>query len=259
MSEKKPVSFFINRVLPVLAILSILILWHIASLTNPVSVPSISRVWERLLLTFTKPIRGLILPLHVLASLRRVSIALVFACSTGIMFGALIGWNRTARALIGSVFTLIRPIPPLAWVPLITIMLGIGEIPKVLIVFIGSFIPVTLNTQAGMERVEKLYIDVAKVCGGNSRQVLWQIAMPSILPNILAGVRTSISSAWMVVVAAEMLGANSGVGFLVSRGMDSADTPLVMVAMITIGMIGALLSFLVEKLERVVCPWMTEK
>jgi len=258
MDKKKLRSLFVNRILPVLAILFIFAAWHIASMINPISVPPIKSVWERFLLTFTKPIRGLILPLHILSSLRRVGIALLFSWSGGIAFGALIGWNRTARALVGSVFTLIRPIPPLAWIPLITIMLGIGEIPKVLIVFIGSFVPVALNTQAGMESVDRLYLDVARICGGNPRQVLWQVAMPSILPNILAGVRTSISSAWMVVVAAEMLGANSGVGFLVSRGMDSADTPLVMVAMITIGIIGALLSYLVAKLERLVCPWMTE-
>lgn len=246
----------------VVTILSLLFLagiWLFVSANYPAMIPSPAETWERFLLTFSKPIKKLNLLQHVLASLRRVGTALAIAWVTGVAFGVVTGWNKTCNALFGSVFTMLRPIPPLAWIPLITICFGISEMPKVLIVFIGAFIPVVVNTQAGMQNVERLYLDVAKSFNANERQLLWEVAMPSITPAIFAGMRTSTSSAWMVVVAAEMLGASSGVGFLISRGMDSADTPLVLVAMIAIGIVGAMLAVLFEVIERMACPWMKKR
>lgn len=234
-------------------------LWIFVAVNYPDMIPSPKETWSRFLLTFSKPIKKMNLLQHVAASLRRVGIALLLSWAAGVSFGVVIGWNRTADALFGSVFTMLRPIPPLAWIPLITICFGISEMPKILIVFIGGFIPVVVNTQAGMQNMEGLYLEVARSFCANRRQLLWEVAMPSIMPAILAGMRTSTSSAWMVVVAAEMLGASSGVGFLISRGMDSADTPLVLVAMIAIGIVGALLAIVFDLVERKACPWMEKR
>ena len=252
----------INRkriIVTALSISFLLGIWIFVAANYPEMIPSPQKTWDRFMLTFSKPVKKLNLLQHVAASLRRVGIALLISWVTGVAFGVVIGWNRTANALFGSVFTMLRPIPPLAWIPLITICFGIGEMPKILIVFIGAFIPVVVNTQAGMSNVEGLYLDVAKSFSADNRQLLWEVAMPSIMPAILAGMRTSTSSAWMVVVAAEMLGASSGVGFLISRGMDSADTPLVLVAMIAIGIVGALLAIVFELVERMACPWMEKR
>lgn len=132
---------------------------------------------------------------------------------------------------------------------------GIGEFPKVLIVFIGSFIPVVINTEAGIRMVEKEYIDVGRVFGASRSQLLAEFVVPTALPSIFAGVRTSVSCAWTVVLAAEMLGADHGVGALVTRGWNAGDMALVFVSIICIGIIGALLAFVLNKLEKVVCPW----
>ena len=196
---------------------------------------------------------------HILVSLRRVLIALLFSWVIGISFGVLIGWNKKMNAFFGSIFEVLRPIPPLAWIPLITICFGVSELSKVLIVFIGAVMAVVINTRAGLQTVDPLYLDVGVAFNANKRQMLMEIAIPAAMPVIFAGVRTSTSVAWTVVLAAEMIGSSSGVGFLVVRGMNGDDLALVLVAMITIGVIGALLAVVTSFIERLVCPWMVKK
>ena len=134
-----------------------------------------------------------------------------------------------------------------------------SELSKVLIVFIGAVMAVVINTRAGMQTVDPLYLDVGIAFNASKRQILTEIAIPAAMPVIFAGIRTSTSVAWTVVLAAEMIGSSSGVGFLVVRGMNGDDLPLVLVAMITIGVIGALLAVVTSLIERLVCPWMVKK
>lgn len=241
--------------LPILSLLLLILAYAFVQQKMPMLLPGAQGLWERFLKTFTNPIKDVNLLGHIWASLRRVLIALAFAWVLGISFGVLIGWNRNCKALFGSIFELFRPIPPIAWIPIIIMWFGIGEFPKILIVFIGSFIPVVINTEAGIRMVEKEYIDVGLVFGAKRSQLLREIVVLTALPSIFAGIRTSVSSAWTVVLAAEMLGADHGVGALVTRGWNAGDMALVFVSIICIGIIGAILAFALNKLERVVCPW----
>lgn len=247
------------KALPVAAILLLIVLW-VAVSANPVSkFPSPSAVWQRYLKLLDRPIKNLGLFGHIWASLQRVFIALGAAWVIGISFGILIGWNRRANALLGPIFTAFRAVPPLAWVPLVTMWFGIGEFPKVLIVFAGALMPVVVNTQAGIANVQKEYMDIGTIFHANGRQMLLEIAVPSALDAIFAGIRNSTSAGWMVVLAAEMLGGKSGVGFLIVRGMDSGDYPLCLLSMICIGVVGYLLAIIIQFLERIICPWTTKK
>ncbi len=259
--EFKTLSFkdIIYGVLPVVSIAFLLLAWYGVSSVRPDMFPTMQATWERLVLLIQKPVMRVSYWGHILYSLRRVILALVAAIVLGVGFGTVIGWNKKLDCFFGSTFNIIRPIPPIAWVPLITITFGIGEFPKVLIVFISAFMPVVVNTRAGLASVEDLYLNVGMLFDANRRQMLWEVAMPSAIPAIIAGIKTATSAGWMAVLAAEMLGAKSGVGFLVSRGMDANDMPLVLVAMITIGVVGALLSVLTSYIERVLCPWMRIK
>lgn len=173
--------------LPVLAILMIAVGWVLFSGSHPELMPAPADVWARFVKTFTKPIAKTSLAGHAWASLRRVLMALLIAWAFGISFGILIGWNKKCKAFFGSIFEVIRPIPPIAWIPIVIMWFGIGEFPKVL--------------------------------------------------------------------AAEMLGAQKGLGALVTRGWQGSDMALVLVSVITIAIIGALLSLGLQKLEKVVCPW----
>lgn len=241
------------RVLPVVSISLLIFLWMTVARSS--DFPSPMDTWDRLMLMNREPIRNMSIFGHIGASLARISAALLFDWTFGIAFGILIGWNKTAKSLLTPLFNAFRAIPPLAWIPLITIWFGTGELPKILIVIFGSLASIVVNTQAGMLNVDQQYLDVGTVFNANERQKLLQIAIPSALDAIFAGIRTSTSAAWMVVLAAEMLGARSGVGFLIVRGMDSMDMPLVLMSMIAIGIVGAMLAILTQIIERLMCPW----
>lgn len=242
------------KILPVISVLLLIGLWLIASGSDS-GFPSPAQVWERTVRLFTNPVKKMTLVGHVLVSLRRIGLALLFDWTFGIAFGVLLGWNAKARAFFGPLFNAFRAVPPLAWIPLITLWFGIGEMPKILIVIFGSLACIVVNVQAGVSAVDKMYLDVGTIFNATPSQRLFKIGIPSSLDAIFAGVRTSTSAAWMVVLAAEMLGANSGVGFLITRGMDSIDMPLVLTGMIAIGIVGAGLAIITQFAERLICPW----
>ena len=214
------------KILPIISILLLIALWLAAS-RGSANFPSPQDVLNRTIRLFTHPVKKKNLILHVLASLRRIGLALLFDWTFGIIFGIILGWFPKARAFFSPIFDAFRAVPPLAWIPLITLC-----------------------------AVDKMYLDVGTVFNATPAQRLLKIAIPSSLDAIFAGVRTSTSAAWMVVLAAEMLGAgDAGVGFLISRGMDSMDMPLVLTGMIAIGIVGALLAILTQIAERLICPW----
>lgn len=246
-------------VLPYLSLLLLLGCWIYVSTFYPQLFPMPGKTYDRLIRMFQRPISKLTLFGHIWASLARVLTALVLAWIIGISFGVLIGWNKKAKALLGSIFEMVRPIPPLAWIPLITMWFGIGEFPKVVLVFLGCFAAVVINAYTGIRLVDPLYIDVGRMFNASNRQILREIAIPAALPAIFAGIRTSTSAGWMTVLAAEMMGARSGMGFLIIRGMESDDMPLILVSMITIGLIGALLAVVVTYAERKICPWRSKQ
>ncbi len=249
----------VYAVLPVISLALLVLLWFWAAKNGNGSFPSPGQVLDRFILLEQKPIKKLEFFGHIWASLRRVFIALAVSWAIGISLGIVLGWNKKANAVIGPIFTAFRSVPPLAWVPLVTMWFGIDEFPKILIVFIGALMPVVVNTQAGIANVQRMYLDVGTIFNVNKRQMLFEIAVPSALDAIFAGVRTSTSAGWMVVLAAEMLGGKSGIGFLITRGMDSGDYALCLLSMIGIGLVGALLAILTQLLERMVCPWTAKR
>lgn len=255
--EKKNIkrARIIHNVLPAAAILLVVVGWIWFSHENPDLMPSPIGVWQRFIRTFEKPIAKTSLLGHAWASLRRVLSALLVAWSFGIAFGILIGWSKKSKAFFGSIFEIIRPIPPIAWIPIVIMWFGIGEFPKVLLVFIGTFVPLVINTAAGISMVAPINLQVGKVFGGNDRQILKEIIIPTALPSIFAGIKTSVSSGWTTVLAAEMLGAQKGLGALVTRGWQGSDMALVLVAVIMIALIGSLLAVVLDRLEKAVTPW----
>lgn len=257
IKDRKRITFMtvFNIVAPFLSLLVLVIIWMSASNVNSELVTPPIAVWDRLIMIFEKPIGGLNLFGHIWASLRRVLIALIFSCTLGIIFGIMIGWNKTAKAIFGTLFEIYRPIPPIAWLPIVVMWFGIGEFPKILIVFIGTFTPVVINTYTGIKMVDKLHIDVGRIFNATDKQILTQIALPAALPAIFAGVRNATSGGWMVVLAAEMIGAKAGLGFLITRGMEFYDVALIMLGMLTIGVVGALLAIITNYIEGWVCPW----
>lgn len=248
-----------DKGIKVFSLVCILGLWTMVSAGNPKLFPSIPETIERFFRLLEKPIMKISLAGHIGVSLQRVLTALVFAAVLGILFGLVTGWMPRVKAALNPLFVILRPIPPIAWIPLIILWFGIGEFPKILLVFIGTFFPIAQNTMAGVEMVDDMYLNVGKIYRAGTWDMLKHVVFPASMPAILAGIKIAISSGWMVVVAAEMLASKSGLGFLIIRAQESFDIPLVLVGMLLIGLIGALLSMIFDFIERVVCPWLTTK
>lgn len=251
-----PIKKWLYRIAPAFGIALLLAVWITASGRNVRIFPTpwivLRRMWELLF----QPVSGATLLGHLGISMLRVFIALGFAIVIGVPFGVLIGWSPRFRATLGAIFECIRPIPVLAWIPLIVMWFGIGEKAKIIMIFIGSFMPIVVNSYTGIKMVSPLYIDVGKMFNASSqKQLLTKIVLPAALPTIFAGIRNATSVAWMVVLAAEMLAAKSGLGFLICRGMEVFDISLVMAGMVSVGLAGVFLAFITNFVERKVCPW----
>ena len=246
-------------ILPVISIGILIAGWVLLAQGENSMVPTPYATFMRFMDICMNPISKAILPVHLWVSLRRVLIAFAFAIVLGIGLGVGLGWSTPFHAFVDPVFEILRPIPPIAWIPLVILWCGIGEQPKVVIVFIGSFVPIVLNTYSGIKEIGPLLINAGLVLGANRKQLLTEITLPATTPAILAGIRTALSSGWMCVVAAEMIVAKQGVGFLIVRGQESGDTALIVVCMLVIGVVSLLLSTILSKLEGVLCPWQFSK
>ncbi len=248
-----------NALLSLLSIFCLIAIWIALSGSRPDFFPTPRMTWDRFVELVEYPISKISIPGHIWASLKRVLTAFSAATVIGISFGIVMGWNKRIRAAVEPIFEALRPIPPIAWIPLVILWFGIGEFPKVLLVFIGSIIPIVLNTMTGVGLVDPMYLNVSRIFRANTVQTMLHVVLPASIPAIFAGMKAALSSGWMVVVAAEMIASKSGVGFLITRGSDSYDVALILCGMILIGVVGALLGVLLTYIERWLCPWTTKK
>lgn len=261
MADKKKgfvrIKTIMFAIMPFLTLCIIITAWYLASLrAESMILPSPVQVIERMQELFTVPVANTSLFGHIAISLQRAFKGLIISIVVGIPLGIMIGWNKTVASTLGMFFELLRPIPPLAWIPLLVTWFGISETSKVAMVILGSIVPVVVNSYTAVKLVPELYVEVGKMFHATTNsKILLHIVLPASLPTIFAGVRNSTSVAFICVLAAEMLAADSGLGFLITRGMNSFDVPLIMCGMVLIGGIGALISVVTNFIERKLCPW----
>lgn len=192
---------------------------------------------------------------HIWASTYRVLIGFSLACSFAIPLGLFMALNKHVNAVVKPIFDLFKPMPPIAWISLSVLWFGIGETSKVFIIFIGSFVPCLLNAYNGIRLVEPELYDVVRVLGGSRRDEIIQVCFPASFPAVFAGLQISLSSAWTCVMAAELMNARDGIGFLIKRGMDTYQPALVLSGMIIIAALAWCTTQGLEFLERKICPW----
>ena len=241
----------------VLAIASFFLAWELLTAFTLAgeTTPGPVEVLRLLFTSFFEPIGKFTIYGHLYYSIRRVLVGYVVATVLGIIVGIAMGTSRYAEAIIKPLFELIRPIPPIAWIPLVILWFGVGELPKYTIIFIGSFTNVTLNAYTGAQRVDPQLIGCAKMLGTSDRDIFLRVILPSSLPQIFAGMQVALSTAWMAVLAAEMIGAQEGCGWIILRGSDTTNIPLVLVGMVVIGVVGLLLATIMRIAERRLCAW----
>ena len=191
---------------------------------------------------------------HLRDSLKREVVAFLWA-TTSIPLGIAMGWSKFVNDQVDPVIEMLRPVPPLAWIPLSILWFGIGDTQNQFIIFLGIFFPILLNTIAGVVGVEPNLIRAARCLGASEWEVLRRVVLRAALPQIVTGIRIGLGVGWMALVAAELVGANSGLGFLINDARTVLRTDYVIVGMATIGLVGLLIDWLIRVLVRRLLPW----
>lgn len=241
----------------VAAFASLLLVWEmVARFTSAkMFLPPASEILYRFFESFTVPIGKHTMPAHIGVSLYRVGVAFFLATLAGIALGVSMGYSKTVEAIIKPVFEFIRPIPPLAWIPMSILWFGLGDQSKFFIIFLGCFCFITVNTYDGTKNVDPVLLGAARMLGASERQVFFRVVLPSSVPYIFAGLQIAITAGWSAVVGAEMVRSDEGVGWLIVMGMTNGNTVQIMVGMLAIGLVGYVLATAMAKLEGRLCVW----
>jgi len=185
---------------------------------------------------------------HTVASLFRVTAGFYLAVILGVPLGIVLGRIRAARSLINPIIQFLRPISPLAWIPLAMLWFGIGDPPAVFLIFLASFFPMVVSTTIAVQNINPTYFQVAANFKFSRREILTRLIVPAIIPEVVTALRLTVTIAWLVVVAAEMIAVQSGLGYLILDARNALRMDHVMNGMIVIGLIGLLLDHIMKRL-----------
>lgn len=239
----------LRRLLPPLAtVLGFLILWHLAVvISGNVLMPTPLQVAGGLVELTS---RGLLFK-YAVASLFRVTWGFLAAALIAIPLGMWLGLRMRAQAAVNPVIQIFRPISPLAWIPIGILWFGVGDVSAVFLIFLASFFPLLVSAMVSVRNVDPVHRNAGRNFGLSERETMVGIIFPSIVPQLLIGLRLTLGIAWLVVVAAEMIAVNSGLGFLIVDARNAGNRyDLVVGGMVTIGVIGLLLDLGMRRLER---------
>ncbi|MEI2298917.1 ABC transporter permease subunit [Ensifer sp. MJa1] len=236
----------------------IVALWFLVTESGwvkPLFLPSPLSVWDKFILALTDGVSNSTLIEHTLASIGRVFGAFLLALVTAVPIGILMGVNRVVRGLFDPIIEFYRPLPPLAYLPLVIIWLGIGEFPKVFLIYLAIFAPMAIAARAGVRSVSTEQIHAAYAMGATRGQVISQVIMKAALPEIFTGMRIGIGVGWTTLVAAEMVAANRGLGFMVLNAAENLESDTVIMGIFIIGIFAFAFDLLIRYLEKVLIPW----
>jgi taurine transport system permease protein len=194
---------------------------------------------------------------HVLHSVKLVLLGFAAATVIGVPLGLAMGASRTFEAFVNPAFLLIRPIPPLAWIPLAIVWLGLGDAAKVLIIWFAAFVPAVINSYSGVRAIEPHLIEAARMLGVSRRMVVREVLVPGALPMIFTGLRLSLQACWTTLVAGELIGAIAGLGHVLYQASLDIFPAMIVVGMAAVAVTGALMTMMLGWLERRAMPWRT--
>jgi NitT/TauT family transport system permease protein len=235
-------------VLSLVGVTALVALWSLAiALSHATLLPGPGRV---LFGIWDLARRGLLMK-HLVASLFRVTWGYLAAVTIGIPLGLSLGWWRRAERAVNPFLQILRPISPLAWIPISILWLGVGDRGAVFIIFLASVLPIVVSAMNAVAAVPSVHLRAARNFGLSSRELLVRVIFPSVLPQLVTGMRLALGVAWLVVVAAEMIAVNSGLGFLIVDARNAGNRyDLVVAGMVLIGAIGLSLDIGMRRLER---------
>jgi NitT/TauT family transport system permease protein len=240
----------IKEALPALAVISALlaIWWITVSVTHSVIFPT---PWGVVTGTF-ELLKDGTLWRHIGASLMRVGTGFLLAVCVAVPLGLWMGWVNGAYRTLNPIFQILRPISPIAWIPIAILWFGVGNASPIYLIFISSVFPMVVQTTVGVHTIEKRYLRAAENFGVSRHTLFTQVVIPAVLPQVLTGMRIGLGVAWLVVVAAEMIALHSGLGYMIMDSRNAGNRyDLVIAGMIIIGVIGLSLDGSMRRLERI--------
>src|SRR5580700_658523 len=232
---------------PIAFIALLLALWQFAAARSATHI--LPGPWETLGGVADLVRHGLLLK-YVTASLFRVTWGFFLAAITAIPLGLIIGWHRRAEMALNPLIQFFRPISPLAWIPIAILWFGVGDLSSIFLIFLSCFFPLLVTAINAVQRIPAVYVNAGRNFGLSQYDVVWRVLYPAALPQLVTGLRITLGVAWIVVVAAEMIAVNSGLGFLIVDARNAGNRyDLVVAGMVIIGMIGLLLDLGMRSLE----------
>lgn len=238
----------LSRFLPITGIVAFVLVWHVAVAWSPRTlVPAPQQAFAAI---GELGVNGLLLK-YIVASLFRVTWGYATALLLAVPAGLLLGLWRKGEVAVNPMLQLLRPISPLAWIPIAILWFGVGDLAAVFLIFLASFLPLTLTTMHAVHNIESVHLAAGRNFGLGTRELVRAVVFPAILPQLIVGMRITLGIAWLVVVAAEMIAVNSGLGFLIIDARNAGNRyDLVVAGMILIGVVGVALDALMRSLER---------
>nr|WP_180102500.1 ABC transporter permease [Acinetobacter sp. YH12126] len=217
---------------------------------EPYLLPAPSSLWQ----SFIELSEGELWQ-HIWTSTWRVFLGFFIGSGLALIFALLVGLNEQAEAFLEPTFSAIKSIPSLAWIPLLLLWLGIDESSKIILIAIGAFFPTYTNTVAAIQGVDRKLIEVAQVYRLKYLRQIREIILPAASPGILTGLRNSLSLAWMFMIAAELIAATQGIGYLLSDGRETSRPDIVIIAIILLALLGKITDSLMKYLEQYLLRW----
>lgn len=228
-----------------------------SEMISPGRFPPPADFWLSLQQIALRGYAGATLLTHTIHSLQLVLLGFLVASATGIPLGLWMGWSRRAEAAINPVFLFIRPIPPLAWIPLAILWLGLGDAAKILVIWFAAFVPSVINAHAGVRTIPRPVIEAARMLGTPGWRFTTEILVPAATPMIFTGLRLSMQAAWTTLVAAELVGALVGLGFVLNMAQQDIYPGMILVGMFAVGLMGFATTWLLGKIEDRALAWNT--
>jgi len=235
------------RLLPFSCVTFLIVIWQVAVSTHPDSL--IPGPWAVVLGIVELARKGLLLK-YVVASLFRVTWGYMTAALLAIPFGLLLGWYQRGEKALNPLIQIFRPISPLAWIPISILWFGVGDLAAIYLIFLASFLPLTVTATNAVRNIAPVHINAGRNFGLSQIQLISRVLYPAVMPQLIVGLRITLGIAWLVVVAAEMIAVNSGLGFLIVDARNAGNRyDLVVGGMVLIGVTGLLLDMSMRKLE----------
>jgi ABC-type nitrate/sulfonate/bicarbonate transport system permease component len=239
---------------PFIGLITLLLIWQVAEWTH-LAKSAILPPPADVVTTFGSMLSSGELQRNVVASLIRVAGGFAIASIVGIAIAVIMGLSRFAAEIVMPVIDVLRPISPIAWIPLAILWFGLGNGPSWFVIFVACFFPIVTNAYKGVVSVEVNHLRAAAICGMQRWDLVRLVVLPSAFPDIVAGLRTGLGIGWMAVIAAEFVSAQSGLGYQIEIAQQLFATPRVLVGMVTIGILGFLMNAAVVWLEVRITPW----